>query len=147
MVVCALPLTLLFLSVQLGSTWGGLLVRQSSSLVAKTNVGTFQGVSVANGTERWLGIPFAQPPLGKLRFKAPQAIKSPKTGITDASNFGNACPQPLSSSLGAPVGEDCLVLNVGIMFFYADQALILNHHTLLRFGDQAAPSPMQSFPY
>ena len=118
-----LPLALLFLAIQPGSTWADPLARQSSSLVVKTNVGSFQGVSVANGTERWLGVPFAQPPLGKLRFKAPQAIKSPKAGITDASNFGNACPQPITSSLGAPVGEDCLVLNARILHVYGKQKL------------------------
>lgn len=105
-------LSLLYLAVQACLTLAALLPRQSGTLVVNTKVGAFQGVSVANGTERWLGVPFAQPPVGNLRFKAPQAITTPTPGITDTSNFGNACPQPPSASLGAPVGEDCLVLNV-----------------------------------
>lgn len=75
--------------------------------------GTFRGVNASfNGTEQWLGIPFAQPPVGALRFKAPVAIIERAEGIQSALTFGNACPQLSSNSLGAPVGEDCLVLNV-----------------------------------
>ncbi|KAA1469629.1 alpha/beta-hydrolase [Dentipellis sp. KUC8613] len=63
--------------------------------------GTFRGVATPNNTERWLGIPYAEPPVGSLRFKAP-----------NATSFGDACPQPPSDSLGAPTGEDCLFINV-----------------------------------
>ncbi|KAJ6570086.1 alpha/beta-hydrolase, partial [Mycena vulgaris] len=75
--------------------------------------GTFRGVATTNGTETWLGIPFTEPPVGPLRFKAPVPI-SPLEGVQNASAFGNACPQPPSAlaSLGAPVSEDCLYLNV-----------------------------------
>ena len=84
---------------------------EASSLVVNTTSGVFQGVSVANGTERWLGIPFAQPPVGALRFKAPVSVKSPSDGVTNATTFGNACPQRISN-LGAPISEDCLYINV-----------------------------------
>ena len=84
---------------------------EASSLVVNTTSGVFQGVSVANGTERWLGIPFAQPPNGELRFKAPAPITTPIPGLQDATNFGNACPQ-IPSNLGAPISEDCLFLNI-----------------------------------
>lgn len=66
---------------------------------------------MANGTERWLGIPFAQPPVGALRFKAPVPVKSPSDGVTNATTFGNACPQRISN-VGAPISEDCLYINV-----------------------------------
>ena len=84
---------------------------EASSLVVNTTSGVFQGVSVANGTERWLGIPFAQPPVGALRFKAPVPVKSPSDEVTNATTFGNACPQRISN-LGAPISEDCLYINV-----------------------------------
>jgi len=74
--------------------------------------GIFTGVATPNGTERWLGIPYAQPPIGILRFKAPLSPKASQEA-RNASQYGNACPQPLSNSLGAAIGEDCLVLNVG----------------------------------
>ncbi|KAJ7454662.1 alpha/beta-hydrolase [Mycena latifolia] len=82
------------------------------SLDVSLNIGTFRGLSTPNSTEKWLGIPFAQPPVGPLRFKAPVPIAKAFKGITNASTFGNACPQPPSASLGANVAENCLFLNV-----------------------------------
>ena len=84
---------------------------QSTPLLVDLRTGSFQGVSTDNGTERWLGIPFAQPPVGALRFKAPSAITQPARSVQNASTFKNACPQ-LPGTLGAPIGEDCLGLNV-----------------------------------
>ncbi|KAG7089956.1 hypothetical protein E1B28_011581 [Marasmius oreades] len=78
--------------------------------------GTFRGVT-RNDTEQWLGIPYAVPPVGARRFKAPVPLEaldsaSESTIVKDASEFGNACPQIPSESLGAQVAEDCLYLNV-----------------------------------
>ena len=93
----------------------------TTPVTVRLNTGTFRGLRTPqNGTDQFLGIPYAQPPLGKLRFKAPKAITVPATGIQDASKFGNACPQPgtnaegfpQDSSLGAAIAEDCLFLNV-----------------------------------
>ncbi|KAJ7116492.1 alpha/beta-hydrolase [Mycena epipterygia] len=85
-----------------------------ASLDVSLTIGTFRGVRTPNGTEKWLGIPFAVPPVGPLRFKAPVPISKPLPGIQNASVFGNACPQPPNSiaDLGAPVAEDCLYFNV-----------------------------------
>jgi len=79
--------------------------------------GTFRGVSTPNGdVEKWLGIPFAEPPIGKLRFKAPVTIVKRSSAFKNATTFGNACPQ-LDGNLGAPISEDCLFLNVCINDF------------------------------
>lgn len=87
------------------------------SLVVNLTSGTFRGVANSNGTDAWLGIPFAQPPIGPLRFKAPLPITQPLQAVQDASQFGDACPQPPSSSLGANISENCLSLNVCSMAF------------------------------
>ncbi|KII89856.1 hypothetical protein PLICRDRAFT_174676 [Plicaturopsis crispa FD-325 SS-3] len=85
----------------------------SATLEVNLTSGVFRGAATANGTETWLGIPYARPPVGSLRFKAPQVLPAPVTGdVVDATVFGNACPQPPSAALGAPIGEDCLFLNV-----------------------------------
>lgn len=86
--------------------------------VVQLTSGTFRGVSAGapNNTDKWLGIPFAQPPVGNLRFKAPVAITHPSRAVQDASQFGDACPQEPSDSLGAPMSEDCLFLNVSQPF-------------------------------
>lgn len=83
----------------------------SSPLDVPLRTGTFRGVSTTAGIEKWLGLPFALPPTGSLRFKAPVPVTSTSKAVKDASKFGNACPQP-AGNLGAPIGEDCLVLNV-----------------------------------
>jgi carboxylesterase type B len=70
--------------------------------------GTFRGLTV-NSTDRWLGIPYAQPPLGSLRFKSPVPISRPAEGVQDALRFSPACPQPPTT---ASISEDCLYLNV-----------------------------------
>ncbi|KAF9441832.1 alpha/beta-hydrolase, partial [Macrolepiota fuliginosa MF-IS2] len=82
----------------------------AANLDIKLPTGIFRGTSVAN-VDEWLGIPFAQPPVGQLRFKAPVAITEHSSAIKDASSFGNACPQ-IPADLGAPMSEDCLFLNV-----------------------------------
>lgn len=85
----------------------------AASLQVDLTSGKFVGVtSAADGIDKWLGLPFAQPPVGNLRFKAPVPITRPSSTIRNASQFGNACPQEPSDSLGAPIAEDCLFLNV-----------------------------------
>ncbi|KAH7912797.1 alpha beta-hydrolase [Hygrophoropsis aurantiaca] len=84
----------------------------TSSLDVVTTTGTFRGQSNANGTDSWLGIPYAQPPVGTLRFKAPVPILQVPQQVQDASQFGDACPQPPSTSLGATMSENCLNLNI-----------------------------------
>ena len=63
----------------------------------------------------WRGLPFAQPPLGALRFRAPQPRTSNLTadGSTyDATSFKPPCIQPTSTGRLRGSSEDCLYLNV-----------------------------------
>lgn len=75
-----------------------------------TDQGPAQGI-VSHGVSRFLGLPFAAPPVGDLRWKAPQA---PATwaGVRDATQFANVCPQEPSAFSGRSETEDCLYLNV-----------------------------------
>lgn len=60
------------------------------------------------------GIPYAAPPVGPLRWKAPEPLAR-WTGVRNAIAFGNACPQLERKEAWAQVGqqsEDCLFLNV-----------------------------------
>ncbi|MGH7438338.1 MAG: carboxylesterase/lipase family protein, partial [Polyangiaceae bacterium] len=61
----------------------------------------------------FLGIPYAAPPTGPLRWKEPQA-PAPWTAMRDASQFGNRCPQNASTTnmTQGSSTEDCLYLNV-----------------------------------
>src|SRR5690348_5103768 len=60
----------------------------------------------------FLGVPYAQPPVGALRFRAPQRC-APWVGDRDATQVGPASPQyPSPLSHGLNYDEDCLYLNV-----------------------------------
>lgn len=68
------------------------------------------------GTKSYLGIPYAAPPIGALRWRSPAPV-TPWAGLRDASVPGPQCMQPASLSLfyaapPSPVSEDCLYLNV-----------------------------------
>ncbi len=75
--------------------------------------------SAANGVAAFRGIPYAAPPVGELRWRAPQSVKK-WAGIRDATRNGHVCPQPLdrygdwadSAIRQAGLSEDCLTLNV-----------------------------------
>eukprot|EP00931_Biecheleriopsis_adriatica_P025806 TRINITY_DN1576_c0_g1_i1.p1 TRINITY_DN1576_c0_g1~~TRINITY_DN1576_c0_g1_i1.p1 ORF type:complete len:538 (-),score=63.33 TRINITY_DN1576_c0_g1_i1:53-1666(-) len=71
----------------------------------ETITGKVRGI-VEGQVRVFRGIPFASPPLGKLRWAPPQPM-APWTGVRDASQYGNRCLQP--SGDGA---EDCLFLDV-----------------------------------
>ena len=64
----------------------------------------------------WLGVPYAAPPVGPLRFRPPQPVTS-WSGVRPATAVGAAASQvrgvtTSSRSLGAGQSEDCLYLNV-----------------------------------
>lgn len=84
--------------------------------VAATREGLVAGATPAAGLTRFLGIPYAAPPLAQLRWVAPQPTAARAQPLA-ASAFGAACPQNAvsdgiyNSTLG-PRAEDCLKLNV-----------------------------------
>ncbi|GAA0552926.1 para-nitrobenzyl esterase [Rhizomicrobium palustre] len=71
--------------------------------------GKLKGVE-ENGIVRFLGIPYAAPPVGELRWKAPQPVK-PWLGVRDASQFGPACSQT-ATWVKDSRSEDCLFVNI-----------------------------------
>jgi para-nitrobenzyl esterase len=87
--------------------------------IVGTSKGKLRGTS-EEGLSVFRGIPFARPPVGDLRFRAPQPIE-PWEGVRDAASFGPTAMQVpnavLESLFGRqrerpPVDEDCLYLNV-----------------------------------
>ena len=79
--------------------------------IVRTGDGAVQGMTVGTVNE-FLGVPYAAPPTGNLRWRPPQP-PAPWQGIRDATQFAPSCPQPPSPF--APHGafsEDCLYLNV-----------------------------------
>ncbi|HUK35268.1 MAG TPA: carboxylesterase family protein, partial [Vicinamibacterales bacterium] len=112
----------------LGAVLGVLLVAVSARAeIGEVTVtgGRVSGVS-ANGVTSFKGIPFAAPPVGELRWKAPQPLKA-WTGVRDGSKFGAACMQDANFArvFNAPpeFSEDCLSLNVWTPAKSASEAL------------------------
>jgi carboxylesterase type B len=80
------------------------------ALVVRTERGWVQG-QAAEGTDQWLGIPYAAPPTGVLRWAAPQP--APRwAGIRPATGYGGRCAQMASGNGPRVDNEDCLYLNV-----------------------------------
>ncbi|WP_456294800.1 carboxylesterase family protein [Vibrio sp. AK197] len=84
------------------------------SPITETESGQVQGIT-QEGINIYRGIPFAEPPIGSLRWHAPQP-KMPWPGIYQATEFSHDCMQKPFPSDAAPLGtepdEDCLGLNV-----------------------------------
>jgi para-nitrobenzyl esterase len=86
-------------------------------LTVQVAQGALQGKPADGGGRAFLGIPYAAPPVGALRFRAPQPAAA-WSGVRDATKRGPMCPQfQLMVGGGKPTiatgtDEDCLSLNV-----------------------------------
>jgi para-nitrobenzyl esterase len=96
------------------------LVRAAGEPAVRVDGGELSGYTDFNGVTSYKGIPFAAPPVGRLRWQAPHPAAA-WTGMRKADHFGNACFQNESYSRlpwtepymeQGPVSEDCLYLNV-----------------------------------
>ncbi|GAA5895180.1 hypothetical protein JCM8208_000137 [Rhodotorula glutinis] len=89
------------------------LNKRAVSLPVTCRTGTFQG-KILSRVEVWRGIPYAQPPVGDLRFERPQPaplvdLDDPTFGfVRDATAFKPRCLQTSSKENA----EDCLTLNI-----------------------------------
>ena len=84
------------------------------TLQVNTQYGILEGFE-EDGVKKFLGVPFAQAPVGELRWKAPQPLQ-PWEGVREAKAFG-ADPMQLDifgdmAFRGAGRSEDCLYLNI-----------------------------------
>ncbi len=92
----------------------------SNSVTAQTLKGSLQG-QTEDSVHVFRGVPFAQPPVGELRWRRPQPLES-WAGVQDALEFGPISIQPARPAAGPFAGimghsqerasEDCLYLNI-----------------------------------
>lgn len=103
--------------------------------VVATRKGLIRGITqkivTGNYVDAFLGIPFAQPPIGRYRFRHPQPV-NPWQGELDASRLSSSCYQVNDTFFGAnfkgttvwnantPLDEDCLYLNIWTPFGVAN---------------------------
>uniref|UniRef100_T1GD87 Carboxylic ester hydrolase n=1 Tax=Megaselia scalaris TaxID=36166 RepID=T1GD87_MEGSC len=96
---------------------GCLLLEHASSeeVIVEAPAGQMKGVTMESQKGHTIyafrGIPYAEPPLGPLRFKDP-VPKSKWSGVLDATDDGHSCPQYEVLFKNLNQSEDCLVLNV-----------------------------------
>ena len=106
------------------------LISQTDAITVTTKYGSLLGSTSSytntsgpiKSIHRFLGIPFASPPLGELRFKAPERPKSWKPSTYDARYYRNVCMQTDLYAIyikhfwptftNANYSEDCLYMNV-----------------------------------
>jgi para-nitrobenzyl esterase len=80
------------------------------ALLVTTDLGTLRG-KLHDGVRSFLGIPYAAPPVGELRWRPP--VPHPGwTGVRAATGAGNICTQIIPVVKIPTGGEDCLFLNV-----------------------------------
>jgi para-nitrobenzyl esterase len=98
----------------------GIGVANASPVTVRVAQGLLEG-DAGGQVDRYLGVPFAAPPIGQRRWAAPEAAPS-WSGVRKAHDFGANCEQTISpQGLGpwtkeyatqGPVSEDCLYLNI-----------------------------------
>ena len=112
-------------------------------LAVKTRTGTFIGEKTGDAIS-FLGIPYAKPPVGDLRWKAPEPLPSSDAAF-EAKNFGASAIQV--EHKGAILknhrqSEDCLYLNICTGTEETEEkkpVLVLFHHGVFAYGGSADP--------
>jgi para-nitrobenzyl esterase len=82
-----------------------------SNPVTTIAAGQLRGILLERGGAAFKGIPFADPPVGDLRWRPPVPTK-PWAGVRDATRYGPPCAQNTGGRMQESSGEDCLFLNV-----------------------------------
>ena len=121
-------------------------VRAQDSRVVTTSEGAVGGVE-RSGVTSYLGIPFAAPPVGDLRWRPPQP-PARRSSELRATAYGAACPQPDREDGGgvgrlATQSEDCLTLNIWVPHTTSAAAprpvMVWIHGGAHRLGSGSAP--------
>ena len=88
--------------------------KEEVTLQVKTQYGVLEGIE-EDGVKKFLGVPFAQAPVGDLRWKAPQPLQAWE-GVREAKAFSDDPMQPNifgdMNFRGSGRSEDCLYLNI-----------------------------------
>lgn len=132
--------------------------QSDAELVVQTRIGRVRGfrlpVPDRSHVKAFLGIPFAEPPVGKRRFRPPVA-KRAWTGLHEANAYPNACYQYVDTTFpgfqgsemwnpNREMSEDCLYLNV-----WVPSSPKAHNLTVMVWiyggGTESQPAPNQSY--
>lgn len=120
-----------------------ILGQYDAELAVKTRTGVYVGKKYKN-TVCYLGIPYAKPPVGELRWKAPEPLPASEA-VFEAKNFGASAIQV--EHKGSIIkhhrqSEDCLTLNIGVSEQKTEgkkPVLVLFHHGDFTSGGSVDP--------
>ncbi|KAH8420797.1 hypothetical protein KR222_005402, partial [Zaprionus bogoriensis] len=97
-----------------------------NSPIVQTTHGAVRGIALKSIYDEQFyqfdGIPYALPPVGELRFRAPQASK-PWDGVFDCSQPKDKCLQVSTYTQQIEGSEDCLYLNISVKTFHSEKPL------------------------
>ncbi|KXJ87882.1 carboxylesterase family protein-like protein [Microdochium bolleyi] len=89
------------------------ILRAANEPTVQVKNGTYRGVhSPQYNQDYFLGIPYAQPPVGDLRFRHAHSLNETWDGVRDATEYSKVCVGYGSDQWPYEVSEDCLTLNV-----------------------------------
>ncbi|MBX3484706.1 carboxylesterase family protein [Phenylobacterium sp.] len=89
---------------------GGAAAAEPGAPIVATRSGAVAGART-DGVEAFRAIPYAQPPVGDLRWRPPQPPRAWR-GVRPATTPGHICVQPASTKIPGVQSEDCLTLDV-----------------------------------
>jgi acetylcholinesterase len=104
-------------------TWNGKVRGTSYYIDANLNLVNKESPLVNSRVNAWLGIPFAEKPLGNFRFKRAKRVRSWRPNVLNTTQLPNTCFQLRDTLIpnfegvemwnpNTPVSEDCLYLNI-----------------------------------
>ncbi|KAK7100619.1 neuroligin-3-like [Littorina saxatilis] len=127
----------------------GVLSASDQSVLVTTKYGELRGsrslVSGQTHVDTFLNIPYAQPPVGEGRFRAPEPPVE-WSGVRDATTFGPRCPQPNAPEdppqFTFPDDEDCLVLNIYKVTFPDNEDCSSSEPNICEASENSGPLPV-----
>jgi para-nitrobenzyl esterase len=93
------------------SNWRNVDARADQSTLRSLETGDVIGFIEPEGTVAWLGVPYGEPPMGPLRWKATVPAKKRDVFVYSATKYGPECPQ-VATDGGVDGDEACLTLNI-----------------------------------
>jgi carboxylesterase type B len=126
--------------------WATTAFARAPQPIVNTSNGVYRGLYLPELNQKaFLGIPFAAPPIGDLRFAPPQPYEESWSGVRDATQYGYSCygMGSFSEFLLSDFNEDCLTLNV-VVPIGAQHQVLPSESPTFNGSDLGVQSPLMS---
>jgi carboxylesterase type B len=126
--------------------WATTAFARAPQPTVNTSNGAYRGLYLPELHQKaFLGIPFAERPLGNLRFAPPQPYEESWSGVRDATQYGYSCygMGSFSEFLLSDFNEDCLTLNI-VVPAHSEHEVLLSEPPTFNGSDVGVQSPLMS---